>query len=167
VVIHHARLDDMTPRDLHDVLALRVAVFVVEQECAYPEIDGRDPEAEHWWSRSADGALTACLRVLSEPDGTTRIGRVVSAPAVRGTGAGAELFAAALETLPGPVVLGAQVRSQGFYARFGFAVSGPGYDEDGIPHVPMLRNGSADPQATGGSSATCSPSCSSSSSSAD
>ncbi|WP_352231130.1 GNAT family N-acetyltransferase [Actinomycetospora sp. NBRC 106378] len=166
-MIHHARLDDMTPRDLHDVLALRVAVFVVEQECAYPEIDGRDPEAEHWWSRSADGALTACLRVLSEPDGTTRIGRVVSAPAVRGTGAGAELFAAALETLSGPVVLGAQVRSQGFYARFGFAVSGPGYDEDGIPHVPMLRKGSADPQATGGSSATCSPSCSSSSSSGD
>jgi ElaA protein len=157
----------MSARDLHDVLALRVAVFVVEQQCAYPEIDGRDPEAEHWWSRSPDGALTACLRVLAEPDGTTRIGRVVSAPAVRGTGAGAALFAAALATLPGPVVLGAQVRSQGFYERFGFAVSGPGYDEDGIPHVPMLRTGTADAQPSGGSSGTCSPSCSSSSSSAD
>jgi ElaA protein len=166
-VIHHARLDDMTPRDLHDVLALRVAVFVVEQECAYPEIDGRDPEAEHWWSRAADGTLTACLRVLPEPDGTTRIGRVVSAPAARGTGAGAALFGAALATLSGPVVLGAQVRSQGFYARFGFAVSGPGYDEDGIPHVPMLRDATAAAQAAGGPSGTCSLSSSSSSSSGD
>ncbi|WP_433801335.1 GNAT family N-acetyltransferase [Actinomycetospora sp. CA-084318] len=156
-MIHHARLDDMTPRDLHDVLALRVAVFVVEQECAYPEIDGRDPDAEHWWSRATDGpdgALTACLRVLAEPDGTTRIGRVASSRAARGTGAGGALFGAALATLTGPVVLGAQVRSQGFYERFGFAVAGPGYDEDGIPHVPMLRVATADAQPPGGPSGT-------------
>lgn len=137
-MIHHASLGAMAPRDLYEVLRLRVEVFVVEQQCAYPELDGRDPDAEHWWS-TADGRVTACLRVLDEGDGTTRVGRVVSAPAVRGTGAGAALFAAALSTLPGPVVLGAQVRSRGFYERFGFAVSGPEYDEDGIPHVPMLR----------------------------
>ncbi|MDL5154344.1 GNAT family N-acetyltransferase [Actinomycetospora sp. Odt1-22] len=150
--MHRARLDDMTPRDLYAVLALRVEVFVVEQECAYPELDGLDLEAEHWWSRAAGGELTACLRVLAEPDGTTRIGRVVSAPGFRGTGAGAALFGAALSSTTGPVVLGAQVRSQGFYERFGFAVSGPGYDEDGIPHVPMLRSATADAQAAGGSS---------------
>lgn len=145
----------MAPRDLHDVLALRVAVFVVEQECAYPEIDGRDPDAEHWWSRGTDGGdLTACLRVLAEPDGTTRIGRVASSRAARGTGAGGRLFGAALATLPGAVVLGAQVRSQGFYERFGFVVSGPGYDEDGIPHVPMLRADTAGAQAPGGPSGT-------------
>ncbi|MEJ2871844.1 GNAT family N-acetyltransferase [Actinomycetospora sp. OC33-EN08] len=142
-MIHRARLDDMHPRDLYAVLALRVDVFVVEQRCAYPELDGRDLEAEHWWSRADGGELTACLRVLAEPDGTTRIGRVVSAPAFRGTGAGAALFGAALAILPGAVVLGAQVRSQGFYERFGFTVSGPGYDEDGIPHVPMLRPAAA------------------------
>ncbi len=75
----------------------------------------------------------------SSPAVGHRIGRVVSAPAARGTGAAAALMRAALVTLPGPVVLGAQVRVRGFYERLGFVVDGPGYDEDGIPHVPMLR----------------------------
>ena len=155
-VIHRAVLAEMSPRDVHDVLALRVAVFVVEQRCAYAEIDGRDvePGAAHWWSRDDDGALTAYLRVLVEPEGH-RIGRVVTAPTARSTGAGAALMRAALTTLPGPVVLGAQVRVQGFYERLGFVVSGPGYDEDGIPHVPMLRTPTADAQEPGGSSMMC------------
>lgn len=142
-MIRSAALEDMSPRDLYDVLALRVAVFVVEQECAYLELDGRDlePGAVHWWSRAGDGdgVLTGYLRVLVEPGVGHRIGRVVSAPVARGTGAGMTLMRAALATLPGPVVLGAQVRVRGFYERLGFAVDGPEYDEDGIPHVPMLR----------------------------
>jgi ElaA protein len=146
----------MSPREVHDVLALRVAVFVVEQECAYAEIDGRDvePDAVHWWSRDDDGALTGYLRVLVEP-GVHRIGRVVTPAAARGTGAGAVLMRAALATLPGPVVLGAQVRVQGFYERLGFVVDGPGYDEDGIPHVPMLRASTGAVQERGGSSTSC------------
>lgn len=156
-MIHSAPLDAMSPRDLHDVLALRVAVFVVEQECAYAEIDGRDvePDAAHWWSRDDDGALTGYLRVLVEPGTGHRIGRVVTAPAARGTGAGAALMRAALATLPGPVVLGAQVRVRGFYERLGFVVDGPGYDEDGIPHVPMLRASTGGVQDRGGSSTMC------------
>jgi ElaA protein len=155
-VIHRAALEAMSPRDLHDALALRVAVFVVEQQCAYAEIDGRDvePDAVHWWSRDDDGALTAYLRVLVEPEGH-RIGRVVTAPAARGTGAGAALMRSALATLPGPVVLGAQVRVQGFYERLGFTVAGPGYDEDGIPHVPMLRASTGALQESGGWSTVC------------
>jgi ElaA protein len=160
-VIRSAALDAMSPRDLYDVLALRVAVFVVEQECAYLELDGRDtePSVVHWWSRDDDGALLAALRVLVEPGGGHRIGRVVSAPAARGTGAGAALMRAALATLPGPVVLGAQVRVRGFYERLGFAVDGPEYDEDGIGHVPMLRPSTGTLQEGGGSSTVCSPSC--------
>lgn len=156
VVIHSAVLDAMSPRDVHDVLALRVAVFVVEQQCAYAEIDGRDvePGAVHWWSRDDDGVLTGYLRVLVETEGH-RIGRVVTTPAARGAGAGATLMRAALATLPGPVVLGAQVRVQGFYERLGFVVDGPGYDEDGIPHVPMLRASTAAVQEGGGSSRMC------------
>ena len=105
----------MTPRDLYDVLALRVAVFVVEQDCAYLELDGRDtePDALHWWSRDDAGVLTASLRVLVEPGVGHRIGRVVTAPAARGSGAGTALMRAALDALPGPVVLGAQVRVAG------------------------------------------------------
>jgi ElaA protein len=156
-VIRSAALDEMSPRDLYDVLALRVAVFVVEQECAYAELDGRDvePDAVHWWSRDDRGALTGYLRVLVEPGIGHRIGRVVTAPAARGTGAGAALMRAALATMPGPVVLGAQVRVRGFYERLGFAVSGPEYDEDGIPHVPMLRGSTGDVQVRGGSSTMC------------
>jgi ElaA protein len=156
-VIRSAALDAMAPRDLYEVLALRVAVFVVEQECAFPELDGRDlePDAVHWWARDDAGVLTACLRVLVEPGVGHRIGRVASAPAARGTGAAATVMRAALATLPGPVVLGAQVRVRGFYERLGFAVDGPEYDEDGIPHVPMLRGSTGAVQAQGGSSGRC------------
>ena len=63
----------------------------------------------------------------------------MTSPEHRGTGAGAALMRAALAALEGPVVLGAQVRASGFYERLGFVVDGPGYDEDGIPHVPMRR----------------------------
>jgi ElaA protein len=133
-----ARFDDLTPRDLYDLLALRVRVFVVEQECAFQELDGLDAEAEHVWTRGPAGEVVAYLRVL-EGDGETRIGRIVTAPEHRGTGAGAALMRAVLADIDGPVVLGAQVQAQGFYARLGFAVDGPGYDEDGIPHVPMRR----------------------------
>ena len=156
-VIRSAVLEAMAPRDLYEVLALRVAVFVVEQECAYPELDGRDlePDAVHWWSRDHTGVLTACLRVLVEPGVGHRIGRVVSTPAARGTGAAAALMRAALVTLPGPVVLGAQVRVRSFYERLGFVVDGPEYDEDGIPHVPMLRRSTGGVQAPGASSTAC------------
>jgi ElaA protein len=156
-VIRSAPLEAMSPRDLYEVLALRVAVFVVEQECAFPELDGRDlePDAVHWWSRDDADVLTACLRVLVEPGVGHRVGRVVSAPAARGTGAAATLMRAALATLPGAVVLGAQVRVRGFYERLGFAVDGPEYDEDGIPHVPMLRVPTGAVQAPGGSSTVC------------
>lgn len=136
--MHRARFDDLTPRDLYDLLALRVRVFVVEQECAYLELDGLDAEAEHVWTRGAAGEVVAYLRLL-EGGGETRIGRLVTAPEHRGTGAGAALMRAVLAGIEGPVVLGAQVQAQGFYDRLGFAVDGPGYDEDGIPHVPMRR----------------------------
>ncbi|PVZ07696.1 GNAT family N-acetyltransferase [Actinomycetospora cinnamomea] len=125
--------------ELYELLALRVRVFVVEQGCAYQELDGQDARAEHVWTRGPDGEMAAYLRVLDAGGGTTRLGRIVTAPEHRGTGAGAALMRAVLAGIDGPVVLGAQVQAQGFYQRLGFAVDGPGYDEDGIPHVPMRR----------------------------
>ncbi|MEJ2865169.1 GNAT family N-acetyltransferase [Actinomycetospora flava] len=129
---------DLTPAELYDVLALRVRVFVVEQDCAFQELDGLDDVAEHVWTRGPSGEVAAYLRVLAS-EGVTRLGRIVTAPEHRGTGAGAALVRAVLSEIDGPVVLGAQVQAQGFYERLGFAVDGPGYDEDGIPHVPMRR----------------------------
>ncbi|MBK1786721.1 GNAT family N-acetyltransferase [Prauserella cavernicola] len=123
------------------MLRLRVDVFVVEQECPYPEIDGKDllPGTTHLWQPSAHG-VEGCLRVLEQPGGVLRIGRVCTAASARGTGLGARLMAAALEFVgDAESVLDAQVYAQGFYARFGFEPEGEPFDEDGIQHITMRR----------------------------
>lgn len=132
---------DLDARTLHDLLKLRVDVFVVEQKCAYPELDGRDdePGTRHLWL-SRDGLPIAYLRLLSDPDGVERIGRVVVARSDRGGGHAGRLMAEAL-TVVGhrPCVLEAQAHLVDFYARYGFSPTGPEYLDDGIPHVPMRR----------------------------
>ena len=130
----------LTPYEVYALCRLRVDVFVVEQECPYPELDGRDtePATVHLWFES-DGEVAATIRVLD--DGATRaIGRVATAPGFRGTGLAARLMEEGI-ALAGdvPVTLGAQAHLEGWYERFGFRRSGPGYVEDGIPHVPMRR----------------------------
>lgn len=137
-----APLADLEPALLYRILQLRVDVFVVEQHCAYPELDGRDLEAgtRHWWVEE-DGAVVACLRTLAEPGGGARIGRVAVAPAARGRGLAGVLVAAALEAVDRPVVLDAQAQLVDWYARLGFAVDGEPFTEDGIPHVPMRLTG--------------------------
>lgn len=132
---------ELDTRTLYDLLRLRVDVFVVEQACAYPELDGRDtePGTRHLWLAAA-GAPAAYLRVLSEPGDVARIGRVVVAPAARGAGAAGQLMTAALDVVgERAAVLDAQAHLVAFYARHGFAATGPEYLEDGIPHVPMAR----------------------------
>ncbi|MEW2474296.1 GNAT family N-acetyltransferase [Micromonospora gifhornensis] len=129
-------------RTFHDLVRLRVDVFVVEQECAYPELDGRDvePGTRHLWL-ARDGAVLAYLRILADPDGVARIGRVVVAPLARGAGHAGRLVVAALAEIGDrPCVLEAQSHLVDFYARHGFTVSGPEYVEDGIPHTPMRRD---------------------------
>lgn len=132
----------LDPTTLYRLLQLRVDVFVVEQTCPYPELDGRDlePAALQWWVE-ADGVPVATLRLLREADALV-IGRVATAASHRGQGLAAELMAAVLaEVGAEPVRLSAQAHLEHWYARFGFEVSGPGYLEDGIPHVPMYRAG--------------------------
>ncbi|GIJ28941.1 ElaA protein [Micromonospora qiuiae] len=137
-----AAFADLDARTFHDLLRLRVDTFVVEQECAYPELDGRDvePGTRHLWL-ALDGAPVAYLRILADPGGVPRIGRVVVAPAARGGGHAGRLMAAALAEIGDrPCVLDAQSHLVGFYARHGFTASGPEYVEDGIPHIPMRRH---------------------------
>lgn len=139
--LHDATGPELTAAQLHDILRLRVDVFVVEQKAAYPELDGRDlrPDTRHLWFSDPDG-VTSYLRVLTEPDGVRRIGRVVTAASARGQGLAAQLMDAAL-TVPGEYVLDAQTYVQGFYARYGFAAEGAEYtDDDGIPHIRMRRH---------------------------
>lgn len=131
--------DALTPAELYGLLRLRVDVFVVEQECPYPELDGQDlvPSTQHLWT-GHDGDISACLRVLAEPGGVLRIGRVCTAKAARGTGVASTLMRAAMEQAPGAeYVLDAQTYAEGFYARFGFVAEGEPFDEDGIEHVTM------------------------------
>ncbi len=191
-----ASFAELDARTLHDLLRLRVDVFVVEQRCPYPELDGRDvePGTRHVWltrpapadrrpgddadkaveggegdaGREGDaghvdaggdaenegdgtgdgndgeadgyGGVVAYLRILADPDGLARIGRVVVAPGARGGGHAGRLMTEALAAVGDrPCVLEAQSHLVGFYARHGFAVSGPEYVEDGIPHTPMRR----------------------------
>jgi predicted GNAT family N-acyltransferase len=138
--LRRARFADLTPFEVYDLCRLRVDVFVVEQECPYPELDGRDtePATEHLWFES-DGRVVATIRVLD--DGATRtIGRVATAVGSRGAGLAARLIEEGIALCQGSAItLAAQAHLEGWYARFGFRRSGPGYVEDGIPHVPMRR----------------------------
>jgi ElaA protein len=140
--VHSGRWAELDPATLHDLIALRANVFVVEQNCPYPDLDGRDvePLTDHVWTADANGP-TSYLRILAEPDGSARIGRVCTRPDARGQGLAAILMTAALARVrPGQAVsLDAQAHLEGWYGRFGFSPSGPGFVEDGIPHVPMRR----------------------------
>ena len=136
-----ATLCELTPATVYRIMALRCAVFVVEQQCPYPDLDGRDeePDARQLWV-AEDGAVLATLRLLAEPDGRARIGRVATAAHARGAGLAAVLMHRALD-LAGDrdVVLDAQSQLASWYARFGFVTAGAEFVEDGIPHTPMLR----------------------------
>ncbi len=131
---------DLTARQLHDLLRLRIDVFIVEQECTYHELDGRDllASTEHLWAEDADGVFVA-LRILADPDGR-RIGRVVTRNDRRGVGLARQLLEWAHDqTGSASTVLDAQSHLRGFYERFGYEVVGPEFDDEGIPHLPMRR----------------------------
>jgi ElaA protein len=130
---------DLIAADLYRLLRLRAAVFVVEQDCPYLDPDGRDldPGTTHLWLDAPDDTVAACVRVLTEPAGGTRLGRVVTAPTHRGRRLSARLIDEALRFAVRPVVLDAQSHLADVYARHGFVVDGPDFVEDDILHTPM------------------------------
>jgi ElaA protein len=130
--------EELSTREFHDIMALRVDVFVVEQACAYAELDGRDtePGTRHLWL--AAGGIRAYLRVLDEGD-NRRIGRVVTAAEARGEGLAARLVDHAVASTRAPWVLDAQSHLEAWYSARGFVVAGAEFVEDGIPHIPMRR----------------------------
>ncbi len=139
--VHVARTADLDAVTLYGLLRLRVDVFVVEQACAYPELDGRDlePATRHLWTADTAGP-TAYIRLLDD-GGSARIGRVCTRFDARGAGLAAHLMRSALDLCAGrDVVLNAQSHLAGWYARFDFGADGPAFVEDGIPHTPMRRS---------------------------
>ncbi|HEX5595630.1 MAG TPA: GNAT family N-acetyltransferase [Micromonosporaceae bacterium] len=141
IQLHVASFAELDLRTLYELLRLRVDVFVVEQECAYPELDGRDtePGTRHLWLEK-HGVPVAYLRLLDD-GAVQRIGRVAVTRNARGRGFAARLMAQALAIIgPMPCVLDAQTYLVDFYAGFDFLATGPEYVEDGIPHLPMRRD---------------------------
>src|SRR5206468_3009924 len=100
VTPHTATFADLDTETLYALLKLRVDVFVVEQECPYPELDGRDaePGTRHVWL-DEDGEVVAYLRILLDADGVDRIGRVCTAKTARGGGRAGALMRAALDAI--------------------------------------------------------------------
>lgn len=138
--------DDLDTPTAYQVWRLRQDVFVVEQASPYPDLDGRDlePTTRHLLLEEA-GALIGCLRLLEDGD-ALRVGRVVIAPQARGRGLARLLMDEAMRLAGDRLVrLDAQTGLVDFYAGYGFEVTGPEFDEDGVMHVPMSRPGG--PQA--------------------
>ena len=134
---------ELSCEELYDILKLRVDVFVVEQNCPYHEIDGLDKEAYHLWLEDSDG-IAAYLRIL--PPGAVfkepALGRVISSR--RRCGIGSQLLNEGIKAVQNiygslPIMLEAQVYAKPFYEKAGFAQVSEPFDEDGIPHIRMLR----------------------------
>lgn len=149
--IRRVAFDALTLRDLHDMLALRSRVFVVEQASPYPDIDGRDPGSLHLIAVDETGAIVGCARCLGpdddgpdggNPEATVSFGRLAVDPSQRSTGLGRALVAESLRVLAErwpdrDVVIGAQQHLERFYGSFGFVRDTDPYDDFGIPHIDM------------------------------
>lgn len=141
--------EELSREDLFEVLKVRQTVFVVEQNCAYQDADDLDPASWHllgWREGTTGRELVAYLRVVfpgkkyPEPS----IGRVLTTASVRGTGVGKVLTGEAITRIaveyPNMSIrISAQQYLKKFYSGFGFETVSDPYDEDGIPHIEMLR----------------------------
>ncbi len=140
---YHYKFEDLTTDELYEVLKLRVEVFVVEQNCPYPEIDGLDQQSVHLLYKE-NGKMLAYARLV--PEGAKydvpSIGRVIVREEARGKGLAKQLMEKSIayitdEWQATAIKLQGQVYLKEFYRSFGFdAISDP-YDEDGIPHLDM------------------------------
>lgn len=150
-----ASFSELSPSEVYDILAARCDVFIVEQNCAYRDIDGVDRHAWHLFASDARSSpslptLAAYLRVMVEPEGVSddddvRIGRVLTAASHRGQGLGNAIIERALREVGArwptrAIRLHAQSHLDHFYGTFGFEVISEVHDEDGIPHVWMRRS---------------------------
>ena len=139
--------EDLTAAEVYAMLAARSAVFVIEQNCLYGDIDGLDSDAWHLFAfgpGEKKPALAGYLRVLlpDADDTDIRIGRVLTTAEFRGIGVGNAMLERSLAHIraqwPGtPIRLHAQAHLQGFYGAFGFTAVSEIHEEDGIPHVWM------------------------------
>lgn len=136
--------NDLTVTELYELLRLRSEIFVVEQNCVFLDMDNKDQLCHHLLLYNNE-TLAAYARIV--PPGLSyreaSIGRVITSPTARGTGAGKTLMELAIEACKNifkdhPIRIGAQLYALKFYERVGFKADGEVYDEDGIDHVEMI-----------------------------
>jgi ElaA protein len=138
------RFDELTINELYEILKLRAEVFVVEQECAYQDIDNKDRHCYHLMNWD-DGELVGYARIVDKEISydVPAIGRVITAMGHRGRGIASEIVEWARDFILGEldedeIRLSAQAHLVDFYGRAGFRAIGEGYLEDGIPHIEMV-----------------------------
>ena len=132
--------DELSTRELYEILRARAEVFAVEQNCVYQDLDGKDYKSLHVFFDRGE-SVTAYLRAFFKDGETVQMGRVLTVE--HGTGLGGELLRAGIETVrarmkPARICIEAQCYAVGFYEREGFRICSEEFLEDGIPHVQMI-----------------------------
>ncbi len=137
--------NELTLAQLYAALQLRIEVFIVEQNCPFQDADDRDQASYHLLGYN-NKKLIAYTRLVPPGIAYTEasIGRVVTSPSVRGSGAGKELMRESISKTVslfgnGPIKIGAQLYLKNFYENFDFVQVSDVYLEDGIPHIYMLK----------------------------
>lgn len=135
-----AKLSALNYQEIYQLFKLRTDVFVVEQNCAYPEIDEADLTCLHGLKLNQENQIMACFRLI-EMENDTKIGRVVVAKGYRGQAVGDELLKVAIDHCRQdlPIIVEAQAHLTHYYGKHGFEVISEVFLEDGIPHVKMRR----------------------------
>ena len=139
------KFNELSTAEFHDIIQLRLAVFVVEQDCVYQDLDGKDRTALHIIGRNEEDAIVATARILHENSKKVIIGRVVVEKKFRKYGLGKELMKQSISDIIRlygniQINIAAQKYLLNFYSSLGFVSSGKEYLEDGIPHVEMNLN---------------------------
>ncbi|MGB5243255.1 MAG: GNAT family N-acetyltransferase [Lutimonas sp.] len=142
------KFDELSVNEFHEILKLRINIFVVEQNCPYPELDDKDKQALHFFAVAQANPLkiVAYTRLFAPGDyySYAAIGRVVVDKDFRGKNLGNELIDRSIKNIEtefatNKIKIGAQTYLRNFYEFHGFQQVGEGYIEDGIPHIYMIK----------------------------
>ncbi|WP_348921483.1 GNAT family N-acetyltransferase [Enterococcus rotai] len=140
---HAKKFTELTTKEFFEIVKLRIAVFVVEQNCPYQEVDDADEQAWHTWLQEGS-EIVGYTRIIDKGD-TVTFGRVLINPVYRGKKLGNKLLEETLKVIKDnyperPIIIEAQAHLTNFYGAFGFEEISEVYLEDDIPHVDMRKS---------------------------
>ncbi|MBL7765257.1 MAG: GNAT family N-acetyltransferase [Chitinophagaceae bacterium] len=146
IEIKYKTFDELTTRELYQIIQLRIEVFVIEQNCPYQDCDDKDLQSMHlmFWKENKLAAYCRILPPGISYEGYTSIGRVVTHPAFRKQALGKQLMNDAIDRCkhidPSPIKISAQAYLEKFYQDLGFETISEPYLEDDIPHIAMVMH---------------------------